>query len=167
MKKKQWLYLLVAVLCLNSCASSRIVRLSPDTYILSRSSAAGMFVNMSRLKGKVIQEANAFAESKGKIAICLSSNEVRPVHGFPSFEYQFRVVEKDDPEARRTSLVPRPDIVIEKTEKISAEIQSEDISENDLDLYTELMKLDNLRKRGLITDGEFEAEKQKLLNRTK
>jgi hypothetical protein len=33
------------------------------------------------------------------------------------------------------------------------------------DLYTELMKLDDLRKRGILTDEEFEAQKAKLLAR--
>lgn len=33
------------------------------------------------------------------------------------------------------------------------------------DLYTELMKLDQLRKDGIITDQEFETQKKKLLER--
>jgi hypothetical protein len=33
------------------------------------------------------------------------------------------------------------------------------------DVYSELLKLDDLRNRGLLTDEEFEAEKQKLLER--
>lgn len=32
------------------------------------------------------------------------------------------------------------------------------------DLYTEILKLDELRKRGLLTDAEFEAQKKKLLD---
>jgi len=32
------------------------------------------------------------------------------------------------------------------------------------DLYTELVKLDDLRKKGILTDDEFQAEKKKLLN---
>lgn len=31
------------------------------------------------------------------------------------------------------------------------------------DVYTKILKLDDLRKRGLITDEEFDAEKKKLL----
>jgi hypothetical protein len=30
-------------------------------------------------------------------------------------------------------------------------------------MYTELIKLDDLRKRGIITEAEFEAQKKKLL----
>ena len=32
------------------------------------------------------------------------------------------------------------------------------------DIYAELVKLDDLRKRGILTAAEFEAQKQKLLN---
>jgi hypothetical protein len=72
----------------------------------------------------VIREANAFAARQGKIAIPLAANE-KPVGFGPgqwaSFEYQFRVVSKDDPEAVRTSLVPRPDVVVDKTERVSTD----------------------------------------------
>ncbi|WP_254461228.1 SHOCT domain-containing protein [Xanthomonas sacchari] len=33
------------------------------------------------------------------------------------------------------------------------------------DLYAELLKLDDLRKKGLLTDAEFQAQKAKLLSR--
>jgi hypothetical protein len=32
------------------------------------------------------------------------------------------------------------------------------------DLYSEILKLDELRKRGLLTDAEFDAQKKKLLD---
>jgi hypothetical protein len=35
------------------------------------------------------------------------------------------------------------------------------------DLYSELLKLDDLRKRGILTEDEFQAEKKKVLNRSK
>jgi hypothetical protein len=85
---------------------------------------------------------------------------------FASFDYQFRVVDKNDPEARRTSLTPRPNIVVEKDEKVSADIKTTDQSTKQADLYTEIMKLDDLRKKGLLTDAQFEAQKQKLLDKS-
>ena len=33
------------------------------------------------------------------------------------------------------------------------------------DLYAELLKLDELRQKGLLTDEEFEVQKQKLLQK--
>ncbi len=69
------------------------------------------------------------------------------------------------PEARRVSLVPRPDIVIDKTERTNAniDIHAKDQTEKPRDFYNELIKLDDLKKRGIITDAEFEAQKRKLL----
>lgn len=101
----------IVALCLTvllvSCASPGVVKLSPDTYFISKTSAAGAFANMSQLKAGVIREANEFAEKQGKVAIPISAEEIRPaVAGMPRFEYQFRVVSKDDPEAKRTALSP-------------------------------------------------------------
>ena len=148
------------------CANPGIVKLSPDTYMLSREAHGGIFASASALKASVINDANAFAENQGKVAIPLSAKE-KPMGSGPaqwaSFEYQFRVVEKNDPEVRRTSLVPRADLVIEKTERITTEVKSKDQADKSKDTYTELIKLDDLRKRGILTDAEFNAQKAKLL----
>lgn len=140
-----------------------IVQLSPDTYMLSRVSKAGIFASMAKLKSGVIRDANTFAQKQGKIAVAISSHEV-PVGGpgqWPMFEYQFRVVSPDDPEARRTSLTPRPDLVIEDNKNIN--VKTEDKTPKAHDIYSELIKLDDLHKKGIITDAEFEAQKAKVL----
>ena len=159
------LCLLVAVL-LTGCSNPGVVQLSPDTYMLTKQDRGGIFGNASKLKAEVIQEANAFAASQGKVAIPLATNE-RPMGSgpaqFASFEYQFRVVDKNDPEVRRTSLVPRADIVIEKSEKNSADIHTKE--EKAPDLYTELSKLDDLRKKGVITEEEFAAQKKRIFEK--
>ena len=160
------LSLTIAVV-LAGCKSLGIVQLSPDTYMASKTSAGGIWVSMASLKEEVISAANDFAESKGKVAVPLFANEtpVRPGRN-PSFEYQFRLADRNDPAARGIGLTPHPDVVIEKTEKISADIRTRDESDKKQDVYTELMKLDDLRKKGIITEAEFATEKQKLLNRS-
>ena len=157
---------LFATALLAGCSNPGIVQLSPDTYMLTKQDHGGIFGNASKLKAEVIQEANTFAASQGKVAIPLATNE-RPMGSgpaqFASFEYQFRVVDKNDPEVRRTSLVPRADVVIEKSEKISADVHTKE--EKTPDLYTELTKLDDLRKKGIITEEEFVAQKKRLLEK--
>ena len=156
----------VAIL-LAGCANPGVVQLSPDTYILSREDHAGIFGSSSSLMAGVIADANAFATSQGKVAIPISTQE-KPVGNTPGswakFDYQFRVVDKNDPEVRRTSLVKRADVVIEKTEKISADVRTKDQTSKPKDTYSELIKLDDLRKRGILSETEFAAQKQKLLN---
>ena len=150
------------------CQNPGIVQLSPDTYMLSRDDHAGIFGNIGALKAGVIRDANEFAEKQGKVAIPISSNTTPNAPGrFAYFEYQFRVVDKNDPEAKRTSLIPRADVVVEKTEKISADVRTKDDTAKQPDLYVELTKLDELRKKGILSDAEFEAEKKKLLDRSK
>ena len=155
------------VVLLAGCASSAgIVQLSPDTYMLTQEDHGGIFAfNRSKLKTKTIREANAFAESQGKIAIPISGHEhpVGVLGDWASFEYQFRVVDKNDSEALRTSLLPRPDVVIDKTERISVDVRTEIQSKKPKDLHGDLIDLDDLRKRGIISSEEFEVQKKKLL----
>ena len=160
--------LCVVACILGGCGNPGIVQLSPDTYMLSRQDNAGIFGNASVMKADVIREANEFAAKQGKVAIPITSNSTRMAPGrFATFEYQFRVVDKDDPEAKRTALTRDPDTIIEKHDTVSSDIRTKDVSEKNPDMYAELIKLDDLRKKGLITDAEFEAQKQKLLQRSK
>jgi len=167
-----WLLLFSA---LASARQPEVVQLSPDTYMISKADHGGIFGSgLPKLKATVIKQANDFAAQQGKIAIPLASSE-RPLgHGpgqWATFEYQFRVVDKNDPEARRTSLVPTPNAVIKvesPTPQPSAtptSAESPKGGDRVDDLYSKLIKLDDLRKRGLLTNAEFEAEKRKLLEK--
>jgi hypothetical protein len=139
---KLYIPLTALTLCLLlGCQSSGVIQTSPDTYKVARKSAGGIFTDTAKLRDEVIQEANAFAASKGKIAVPVATHSEHPlVGGLPSFEYEFRLADKS----------PAALVVPEKQG----------------DLYNELLKLDELRKKGLITDAEFETQKQKLLSQT-
>jgi hypothetical protein len=117
------------------------------------------------MKADVIREANEFAASQGKIAIpvYLNSSSMYPGH-FATVDYQFRVVDASDPEARRVNLVPGPNVRIDKTEKATVDVRTKDQTDHQKDIYSELIKLDDLRKRGILSETEFEAQKKKLLN---
>ena len=159
-----WLILFPVVVL---AGKPEVIQLSPDTYMISKADHGGIFGGgLPKLKASLIKQANEFAASQGKTAIPLASTE-HPMGNGPaqwaSFEYQFRVVDKADPEARRTSLTPRPDTVISieglQPQPIAPTAGNERVD----DLYSKLIKLDDLRKRGLITDAEFEIQKRKLL----
>lgn len=96
---------LVAVV--TGCANPGIVKLFPDTHLLSRTDKACIFGNASAMKADVIREANEFAASQGKIAIpvYLHESPTGPNY-FATIDYQFRVVDESDPEARRVNPVP-------------------------------------------------------------
>ena len=108
MKTLSLIFCSAGILAVAGCAAPGVVQLSPDTYMISRTDTAGVFGNASNMKMEVIQEANEFAAKQGKVAIAISSNFIPMVvaHNVASFDYQFRVVDKNDPEAKRTSLLP-------------------------------------------------------------
>ena len=148
-------------------ANEDIIKISPDTFMLSRTDRRGIFGDPKAFKAQVFREANEFAERQGKVAIPITFNEVPMGPGrFASFEYQFRVVDKEDPEARRTALVPRADVVVDHNIRNDTNIKVTNETKGNApkDVYGELIKLDDLRKRGIITEAEFDAMKKKLLS---
>ena len=154
----------LSIAALSGCANQGIVKRSPDTYMLARADRGGVFGNPAAMKSEVIQEANAFAESMGKIAVPITANEAPIGLGrLATFEYQFRVVDKNDPEARGAALVSRSNTFIEKSDKNSEDVKKNGQTERSKDVYADLIKLDDLRKRGILTEAEFEAQKRKLL----
>ena len=137
----------------SGCANRGIVKLSPDTYMLARSDRGGIFGNASAMKADVIREANEFAESQGKIAIPISLEESPLWPGkLASVEYQFRVVDKSNPNAQRTNHILQ-----------SNDAKTKDQTNRQKDIHAELIKLDDLRKKGIINDAEFEMQKKKIL----
>lgn len=159
--------LTVIFILLTSCASNPgIINISPDTYMITRIDKAGIFGNAAAMKAEVFQDANNFAKKQEKVAIPISINEIPVAPGrFASIEYQFRVVSEDDPEYSRVSLKPRADYVTESKNTIDLNInQSQESTEkNNKDIYKELIRLDDLLKKGIITEEEFKVLKAKLL----
>lgn len=97
--------LLPLALLLTGCANPGIVQISPDTYQLSRSSAAGAFANTSKLKASVISEANLFAQNQGKVAVPVSLNEKRPAVGFPSCDLTFTIMTQAEYERQKEARI--------------------------------------------------------------
>jgi hypothetical protein len=159
---------LIAVAIAGCAANPSISELGSDTFMLSRIDKGGIFGNAAAMKADVIREANEFAARRGKVAVPLSVSEtpLRPCPGcFASIEYQFRVVDRNDPEVRRGQLVPtaaRTEITIKK-EPVTTPVPGQLNERPSADTYTELLKLDDLLKRGILTQAEFDSQKTKLL----
>ncbi len=165
MQKFKKIFAIAFTLLMTACAAPPPAMVSPGVYVVSRTSAAGsVFANMAALKAETIEAANQFAASKGKVAVAVSMREERPVPGFPLVELQFRLVDPGAVKDSEVVLKRGPDLVIEKTENV--QIKNDKLSpakDQGKDLYTELMKLEELKKRGLLTDEEFAVQKNKLL----
>ncbi len=154
----------VVLLGFFGCSNPEVVPLSDGVYLLARTDRAGIFGNAASLKAEVIRDANAFAAARGMVAIPVSTHETPMGSGpgqFAKFEYQFWLVSPDSPEAKTPqTLGPMPTVSIIKAEN---KIETKDTSPKENDIYTELIKLDDLRKRGIITEEEFLAQKKRLL----
>ena len=136
---------LIAIgIVLTACAASpEFIQVSEDTFLIKRSDPAGIFGNAIQMREAVLREADAFAAEKGKVAekVVLSETPVG-IGRFAKVEYTFRLV---DPQQDEQTAV-------------------ESIEER-RDVYTEMLKLEDLRERGILTDEEFEEQKKKLLER--
>ncbi len=88
------LIIALATLIFVGCQSPGVIELSQNTYLISKSSAAGAFANLPQMKADVIKQANEFAASKGKEAVEISLQNTVPTFGFPSVDYQFKLVDK-------------------------------------------------------------------------
>jgi len=108
---KRFLAFVLAVLfCATvGCQNPSVVQISPGVYQLARADHGGLFGNKDALKAGVIQDANAFAESQGKAAIPVSAKEhpMGILGDWASYEYTFKAVKKDDPEAQIPKVLVR------------------------------------------------------------
>lgn len=155
------LFIAVALL---GCASPPPSMISPGVYVVSRTSAAGsVFANMAQLKADTIDAANKFAASQGKIAVAVSMRDERPIPGFPLVEYQFRLADPSTVKDSSVVLKREPDAVIQRNDNVIIKSDPSTSKEPQKDLYAELLKLEELKKRGLLSEDEFQAQKQKLL----
>lgn len=139
---------IACVACLSACVTSAnltnpgIVEVAPDQYLLTRLDVGGALGDAAALKAQMIAEANAFADSKGKRAVPVPFDELP---GFPScnpqvVEYNFRLVDPQQAAAPPAANAQRVDRLADG-----------------------ILRLDHLRQQGLLTESEFQVEKQRLL----
>lgn len=103
----------------------------------------------AKLKDAATAEATRYCEERGKYLKIISTSEHKGMYligDMPSFTLVFRPVDIPDALTVRPSAVP--------------------VAESG-DFYTMLLKLDDLRKKGILTDEEFQTEKSKILRQLK
>ncbi|MBC7367701.1 MAG: SHOCT domain-containing protein [Undibacterium sp.] len=133
-----------------------------DTYTVSASAFGGFSTN--DVRNKVYKDANDFCAAKGLVMVPVSF-KARPGElgrDPTSADLAFRALKPGDP------AIGRPDVVdvdqnVTVNQNVKVSVKDEIKKEKPPDTYTELNKLDDLRKRGLSSEAEFETEKRKLL----
>jgi hypothetical protein len=174
--------------CMTSAMGTGIVQLSPDSYRLSRVDGVGRFADTAAMKAALLEEASAFAKGQGKVAVPTASHEeaMRAGHLLTA-ELEFRLVAPGDaaavpaapptaPVARTspaapvataqplpaTAVLPAP-TASPPPAPLAPAMAPPALPDVKPSLYNELIMLDDLRKRGILTDAEFQALKTKLL----
>ncbi len=154
--------IVIFVALLAGCASnSGIIPIGKDTYMASRQAATG-FSGSGTLKAEAFQEASQYCANLGKSLQIVNTHEASPPYifgNFPKAEIQFMCLDAKDAELGRPKLRKEADTVIE----VKKEVRTKNESVTSKDVYADLLKLDDLRKKGIITEAEFDAQKKKLL----
>ena len=104
------------------CKNPEIIHVSQDTYILFKEHPVMGWGNLGNLKSEVFTEANAFAESKGKVIEIITTKENPPAFGkYASYELQFRLITKENQEVRRNDFAPPESVLLNTQHAVTHE----------------------------------------------
>jgi len=160
-----WLALplgLLAVTC-RADPNPEIVSLGHDTYALTRWANNGFTRNTEKLQSQALEDAAAYCARLHKELKIVSTTTARPLiplTGFASAKVVFKALDANDPELHAPVAASAPGAATPVVAENAAPRTTTDA------LYNDLMKLDDLRKRGLLTEEEFQAQKKKLLEKS-
>ena len=151
------------LLLASGCVSSDVISAGPDTYMVS---ASGAGFATAGVREKVYQNANDFCAARGLVMVPVSFKARPGALGQhpPSADLIFRALKPGDPAIGRPDLTG-DDEALAATQRIKVSIKDESKKEPQADTFTELLKIDDLRKRGILTEEEFQARKRKLLDK--
>ncbi len=158
------LVVLMAGTVLSGCAtSSGVTPLGQDTFMISRN-GAGFWSSTAQIKAEALKDADAYCSLNNKQMqiVHTSQHEASGRPGdFPGAEIQFMCLHANDPELNRPKLRKEANSIVEIKQDVRT--QPANTSDKQKDVYNELIKLDDLRKKGILTESEFDAQKRKLL----
>jgi len=155
------LLVLCAVLVLTACSSTGAVPTGDDTFMIAKKSAQVGFGPPVKTEAAVYEEASSYCESQQKTVETVDKEVRNSTFGRPgSVNLKFRCVVASTEDAAGPADVPSG-TVAEDDSRSDADIVDGDAGTDDL--YSKILKLDDLRQRGLITDEEYEQEKKELL----
>jgi len=156
------LYILASCFLIAGCATSTgVVPIGQDTYMISGSANRAGGSSGAVVKANAFREATQFCAETGKKLQVVSTHQTDIGFGVnASAEIQFMCLDPNSPEYSRPNIKKDADKVIEVRQdiKLNNELTSKS------DIYSALAKIDELKKRGIISEVEFDILKSKLLN---
>ena len=152
------------VIYLGACTSSGVMPLGPDTYAIGTSNE----ISAAWAKKSALKDAESFCQSKSKIVVPMNERTGSRVDSWgdkmSTYDFTFRCLAANDPDLTRAEMKGPPvDVNVDNNVDISSGVTSESTTP-DYELFTELKKLDQLRKDGVLTEEEFQQQKRKVLD---
>lgn len=171
--------------CMSASMGTGLQQLTPDTYRLSRVDGGGRYADTAAMKAAIFDEANAFAQKQHKLVVPISSHEDTLRGHLLTADLEFRLAAPDDPTTIAAPPVAQAAPVARPVAEAAAAASTAAVAavppaalqaappvapaapppsaDKKPDFYSELIMLDDLRKRGILTDAEFQALKTKLI----
>lgn len=155
----------LGMLALAGCSTPApsVVSLGNHTYSITRQAGSGLVRDTEKLKADALDAASAYCTQQHKELKVLSATAEKPnlmLTGYARAKVVFQALDANDPELR-TPAVSAPTGITGAT-AVAADAASPSTDA----LYHDLVKLDDLRKRGILTEEEFQAQKKKVLERS-
>jgi hypothetical protein len=124
----------------------KVVSLGDNTYSIDVESNNRFARKTAKLKAQAKEAAAQYCTSLGKQLKVVSLTDEKPFFGadFIKARIVFQALDAGDPDLK---FEPKPEE-----------------SKSNEDYYTELIRIDDLHKRGILTDDEYKAEKKKILS---
>ena len=146
---------------------SKLESMGDNTFAITRTATSGFDRDVRKFRQEAEQDAVKYCTSRGKMLKVVAVTSDRPHFGggFASARIIFRALEAGDP-ALTAVEAPVPAAAAPGAGPSVAAAPGV-LPTYAGDLYSEILKLDDLRKRGLLSDKEFEQQKKKLLKKFK
>jgi MFS superfamily sulfate permease-like transporter len=167
----------LAGIALAGCASSSSVASAPEavamgnnTYAITRVARHALDRDIDALKAQAMEDATRFCAARGKQLKVVSMKEEKPwiSVGYFKVTIVFKALNAGDAELTAqpapVAASPQPAYMAASPQPAPPAISEKPVTTGDL--YNALMQLDDLRKKGILTEEEFQAEKQKVLRRS-
>ena len=149
-----------------AATNPEIESLGQNTYALTRWADNGFARNTDALKDQAMEDAAAYCAKMHKQLKVVSTTTKRPLvplTGFAHAKVVFKALDADDPELH----APITGTASAGAPPATADMGSATAAASVDTLYSALLKLDDLRKRGLLTEEEFQAKRKKLVEESK
>jgi hypothetical protein len=161
--KPATLLTLVALGAISACTTTTgVIPIGKDTFMIGTTGKSPGGFSGTEAKALAFQEAHKFCAGKGRKIQVVNTQQADMRFGVnATAELQFMCLADGDRELARPKLERTPDQVIQvRGQPVNGDRPSAVMAK---DLYTELLKLEELKRRGLLSNLEFEQQKKALL----